>query len=83
MVETQLESKINSEQLRLVSNRVKIPNGVIRTDYQKDVDLLAIIFSENPSVKSRMDFENDVLFNYDKNGNVVSLEILDLYGVFV
>lgn len=83
MVETQVESKINNEWLKLVGNRADIPNGALQTDYQKDVDLLVILLSDKPSVKSRMDYENDVLFNYDKNGKLASIEVLDLYGIFV
>ena len=83
MVETQIELNVNKEWLKLVGNRADIPNDILRTEYQKDVDLLVILLSDKPSVKSRMDYENDVLFNYDKNGNLVSIEVLELYGVFV
>ena len=68
--------------LKLARARVNIRNRAIKIDYQKDVDLLLLRFSDAPSVRGKMDYENDVIFNYDKDDNIVSVEILDIYGIF-
>ncbi|MGI8639451.1 MAG: DUF2283 domain-containing protein [Pyrinomonadaceae bacterium] len=78
----QLEIKSTKELLKLARERINVPNSVIKIDYQKDVDLLFILFSDKPSVRGKMDYENDVIYNYDAENNLVSVEILDLYGIF-
>ena len=79
----QLENKKTNELLKLARERINIRNSAIKIDYQKDVDLLLLRFSDKPSVRGKMDYENDVIYNYDKDDNIVSVEILDLYGIFV
>jgi len=47
----------------------------MKVQYDQEVDVLSIVLSENPVEES-----NDkpgVILDYDKDGNVVSLEILD------
>ena len=34
------------------------------------------------AVRGNLDYESGVIYNYGKNGEVVSVEILDPYGVF-
>lgn len=82
MVTTQIESDLAVEWLNLARQRVGLTENIIKMDYQKDVDLLLIRFADKPSMRSSMDYEKDVIYNYDENKNVVSVEILDLYGVF-
>ena len=82
MVTTQIESDLAIEWLNLARRRVRLPENIVKMDYQKDVDLLLIRFADKPSVRGKMDYENSVINNYDENGNVVSVEILDFYGVF-
>ena len=70
------------EWLKLASQRIKIPNDYVILKYQEDADLLVIRFSNGKSIYSTDDMDNGVIYNYDKNDNLVSMEILDLYGVF-
>ena len=70
------------EWLELAGQRIKIPNDYVILKYQEDADLLVIRFSDGKSTYSKDDMDNGVIYNYDKNDNLVSLEILDLYGVF-
>jgi len=44
--------------------------------YDQSADTLTIIFAETPVVESDED-KPGVILDYDKNGNLVSLEILD------
>ena len=71
-----------TELLKLAGQRIKIPNHYVILKYQEDADLLVIRFSNGKSTYSKDDMDNGVIYNYDKNDNLVSLEILDLYGVF-
>lgn len=82
MVTTELENDTTVEWLKLARERVRFPGEVIEIKYQKDVDMLVVRFSEKPSVRGNMDYESGTIYNYDRSGNIVSLEILDLYGIF-
>lgn len=77
-----LETSKQSEWLEIAEKRIKIPSGNLRMNYQKDVDLLVIKFSDKDSTYSKYDDKNGVIKNYDANGKLVSMEILDLYGIF-
>ncbi|NJM53428.1 MAG: DUF2283 domain-containing protein [Blastocatellia bacterium] len=43
--------------------------------------MLNIRFSDKTIERSKMD-NNGVIHSFDKNGDLVNLEILDLYGIF-
>lgn len=83
MVTIQIEDKKVIEWLELARKRMKIPHNIEKIDYQADVDLLFIKFSDKPSVRGNMDYESGVIYSYDESDDAVSVEILDLYGVFV
>ncbi len=78
----QIENKV-TEWLDLVDERVKIPRNYLRINYQTDADLLLVKFSETESTYSEDDMEKGLIFNYDAQNKLVSIEVLDLYGVFV
>ena len=82
MVTTELETKTASELLKLASERLEISTPPLRLDYQEDVDLLFVRFSEKPSVRGSFDYDRNAIFNYDENDNLVSVEILDAYDVY-
>ena len=70
------------ELLRLAGHRFELPAGKLRLKYQPDVDMLLIELTENPApTNSRDDIEHGLIFNYEGQ-KLVSVEILDLYGVF-
>ncbi|MEK7407717.1 MAG: DUF2283 domain-containing protein [Acidobacteriota bacterium] len=48
----------------------------MRVKYDPDVDVLSIVLSDAPVEESDED-KPGVILDYDKNGNVVGLEILD------
>lgn len=76
-----LESQ-EEELLRLARNRVDLPVGELRLKYQPDVDMLLVELKENPSpTNSKDDVERGLIFNYEGR-RLVSVEILDLYGVY-
>lgn len=77
-----IENRV-TEWLKLVDERMKIPRNYLRINYQTDVDLLLIKFSETESTYSEDDMEKGLIFNYDARDNLVSIEVLNLYGVFV
>jgi uncharacterized protein YuzE len=50
--------------------------GAVKVTYDADVDVLRILLSDNPIEESDED-KPGVILDYDKDGNVVGLEILD------
>lgn len=76
-IETQEE-----ELLRLARDRVDLPISVLRLKYQPDVDMLLVELKQNPApTNSKDDLERGLIFNYEGQ-KLVSVEILDLYGVY-
>jgi uncharacterized protein YuzE len=49
---------------------------VMKINYDPEVDVLRIIFNDNPIEESDED-KPGIILDYDKKGNVVGLEILD------
>lgn len=48
----------------------------MKVQYNSEVDVLSIVFSENP-VKESDEGEPGVILDYDRDGNVVGIGILD------
>jgi hypothetical protein len=70
------------ELLRLARDRVDLPAGELRLKYQPDVDMLLVELKQNSSpTNSKDDLERGLIFNYEGQ-KLVSVEILDLYGVY-
>ncbi|MDQ3750387.1 MAG: DUF2283 domain-containing protein [Acidobacteriota bacterium] len=71
-----------SELLELAARRVKLPNGEpLFVNYDAEADCLFIKLSKEKAVISESQ-SLDVTYDLDKNGNVVGIEILDLYGIY-
>lgn len=79
----QLEKKSTNELLKLANERVNIPTNFLYLKYFEKVDLLVIRFTESDSTYSKSNLDEDVIYNYDAEDNLVSMEILDLFGAFV
>lgn len=76
-----LESQ-EEELIRLAKGRVALPAGKLRLKYQADVDMLLVELKENPApTNSKDDVERGLIFNYEGQ-KLVSIEILDLFGVY-
>jgi len=76
-----LESQ-EEELLRLARDRVDLPAGELRLKYQPDVDTLLVELKKNPApTNSKDDVERGLIFNYEGQ-KLVSIDILDLYGVY-
>ena len=76
-----LESQ-EEELIRLARDRVNLPSGELRLKYQPDVDMLLVELKENPApTNSKDDVERGLIFNYEGQ-RLVSVEILDLYGMY-
>lgn len=72
-----------SELVKLANERIKIPSNYIFVQYQNDADLLLIKFTNGKSTYSKDDMDKGIIYNYDENNELVSMEILDLYDTFV
>lgn len=82
---TRLAEKIRTserELIRLAKRRVNLPDGWIELKYINDSDLLTIKYSRAPSTISRDDALEGLVYNYDRRGDLTSIEILDLYDIF-
>ena len=71
-----------AEWLKLAGQRIIIPGNYVILKYQEDVDLLVIKFTKGKSTYSKDDMDKGIIYNYDRNNELVSMEILDLYGIF-
>lgn len=70
------------ELLALARSRVDLPAGEMWFDYQDDVDLLYVKMKTDPRpTRTADDMERGVIFHYEGD-ELVSVEILDLYGTF-
>ena len=72
-----------NEWLELAKKRVKLPKNWLDVEYQNDADLLYITVSEAETTKTKSQIDKGVVYDYDKNGDLVGIEIWNLYGVFV
>ena len=73
----------DEELLRLARERFDLPAGNLSLEYQPDVDMLLVGLKEHPQpTHSKDDLERGLIFNYE-GSKLVSIEILDLYGVHV
>ncbi|MGI8545302.1 MAG: DUF2283 domain-containing protein [Aridibacter sp.] len=77
-----IENKV-TEWLELVDKRLEIPRNYLRINYQSDADLLFIKFTDSETTYSDDDMDIGVIYNYDADDKLVSIEVLDLYGVYV
>lgn len=78
------EKKTDEKQLaRLAEKRVKLPADWLEMSYSREADVLFIRCSANKPVRSKGDVWNGIVYDYDAQENLVSIEITDLYGVFV
>lgn len=82
VIELKQTSNKTSELIKLANKRITIPNSYISIQYQKDADLLFIVFTNGKSTYSKDDMDKGIIYNYDRNNELVSVEILDLYDIF-
>jgi hypothetical protein len=80
MATRQLENV--EELIKLARKRVSFSRNWQSVKYYRDVDLLAVRFSDNPATHSKDDIEKGLIYNYDAEGNLANIEILDLYDIF-
>lgn len=72
-----------SELLELASKRIKLPRRKpIFVNYDEEGDSLFIKLSEKEAVISKSAIEGGVAYDLDENGNIVGIEIFDLYDIF-
>ncbi len=72
----------DEEFIRLAKERIDLPKGKLWLNYQPDADVLWIGLKEDPRpTRSEDHMEKGLIFNYEGQ-ELVSIEVLDLYGVF-
>lgn len=82
VIELNRTTSKTGELLKLANERIKIPSKYITLNYQADVDLLFIKFTNGISTYSKDDMNKGIIYNYGENDELVSIEILDLYDIF-
>lgn len=78
-----LKQNKTREYVNLARKRIDLGDDWQEMEYSDEVDLLFIRFSKNKAARSKGDVENGIVYNYDRNNKLVSIEITDFYGVFV
>ena len=53
------------------------PSGKLFVDYDKEADVLYVTFTENASIYMSDLTDDDILLEYDKDGHLVGVTILD------
>jgi len=80
-VEVVTQEELLTLAVERLEGQVQLPDKVW-LNYQPDVDLLVIRLKENHhATRSEDDMERGLIFNYEGQ-KLVSIEVLDLYGVF-
>lgn len=71
------------ELIKLASQRVKLPNRKpIIVRYDEAVDALYLKYLNVDSVISKSKDTDGIIYDFDAEDNLVSIEILDLYDIF-
>lgn len=72
-----------SELIKLAGQRVNLPGqNLIYARYDDEVDSLFLKYSTNRAVISESEDDKGIIYDYDKDNNLVGIEILDLYGIY-
>ncbi len=81
---TQLvENKVNDKTLvQMAKKRIDLPDNWIDMKYSYEADVLFILCSSNKPKRSKGDVRNGIVYDYDAQDNLVSIELTDLLGVF-
>ena len=78
-----IKKDLTKDLLAIAGERIILPTNISWVEYEADADLLYIALKEKPqSTHSDDDAENGIIFDYEGN-ELVAIEILNLYGVFV
>ena len=78
----QITKNQTNELIELAKERGDIPNDWIKFEYQKDADLLFILYSREVCVRSQGNMENGIIYNFDAQDKLVSIEVLDIIRSF-
>jgi uncharacterized protein YuzE len=54
------------------------PSGKLFMDYDKEADVLYVTFTENAAIYMSDLTNDDILLEYDKDGNLIGVTILDV-----
>lgn len=77
------KSRTETELINAAKHRVKkFPANWIKLYYYDEVDNLFVQISKEAIKNSEYKFENNVVYHYNQAGQVVSFEVLDIFGIF-
>ena len=78
-----LENKTDEKKLvKLARKRVTLPANWLEMEYRHESDVLLIRVSRNKVANSKGDMRNGIVYNYDRQGNLATIEVTQLFGVF-
>lgn len=78
------KNRTETELINAAKIRVKkFPANWIKLCYFDEVDNFFVQISKEVIENSEHDFDNNVIYHYNRAGQVVSFEVLELFGVFV
>jgi hypothetical protein len=84
-----MDSEIKAKVLALANERFEVPEGHIFSRYHEDVDVLVIGYISNRPDDSKVgveiskeDMEKGLIYNFDSEDKLKSIEVLGFYGKF-
>ncbi len=78
----QMESEIEAKVLSLANERFEVPKGYEYLKYNDEVDVLIISYSNTASVISKDDVDKGLVYDFDSEGKLTGIEVIDFYGKF-
>lgn len=79
----QMEAELTEKVLALANERLEVLKGYGYLEYYDDVDILYIPYSNTDSVISKSDIEKGLIYDFDSEGKLTGIEVIDFYGKFV
>lgn len=79
----QMEAEIMAKVIALANERLEVPEDYTYLKYYDDVDVLYISCSNTNSVISKGDIEKGLVYDFDSEGKLTGIEVIDFYGKFV
>jgi hypothetical protein len=85
----EMENEIEAKVLALANERFEVPEGHIYLNYHKNVDVLVIGYKSNRPDDSKVDLgfskedmDKGLIYNFDGEEKLKSIEVLGFYGKF-
>lgn len=76
----EMKAEIEAKVLSLANERCEVPEGYEWMKYYDDVDILFVSYGNSNSVISDDDISKGLIYDFDRDGKLTGIEILNFYG---